>query len=121
MGFGKIVGTTFLELDGKYVEELSVAEQAIANTRHVFRPKKLVVLEIEMGHAFHFGKFVANDFLHAVSIGHIIATHGVNPLAVRVLVRHGILLHHVAEADDDERERHAQPHRLDGGVEFVSA
>ncbi len=41
-------------------------------------------------------------------------------LPLRRLVRHLILLHHVGADQDHKRQAHGQPHRLDGGVQFVA-
>ena len=41
-------------------------------------------------------------------------------LPLRRLVRHLVLLHHVASDQDDECKAHGQSHRLDGGVKLVA-
>ena len=38
-----------------------------------------------------------------------------------ILIHNGQMLSHVAANQNDEREAHDQPHRFDGGIEFVSA
>lgn len=73
-----------------------------------------------MTDAFHLGQFAVDDLLHAIAVDQVNGTYRVNPLAVRILTRDGILLHDVAETDDDEGQGYAQADEFNGGVELVS-
>ena len=73
-----------------------------------------------MCHAFHFGQLVGDKLLHTVAVGHLIGTNCINPLTVGVLTRDGVLLHHIAERDDDKGQGDAQTDELDGGVKLVA-
>ena len=50
----------------------------------------------------------------------VAAVQGIHILPFRGLVRHLILLDHIAAYQDDERQAHGKPHRLDDGVELVA-
>ena len=103
----EVVRTAFLELHGEEVEKLAVAVQVVADGSLVAQLQDLVLLIVEMCHTFHFWQFVFDKVLHAVAIGHFVGTHGINSLTVGVLSGDGILLHHIAEADDDEGKGNA--------------
>ena len=44
----------------------------------------------------------------------------IDSFPVRILPRHGILLPNITADDDHKRQAYGQPHRLDGGVEFIA-
>ena len=50
----------------------------------------------------------------------LVATQHKRALPLRRLVRHLILLYHIGADKDDKGQAHGEPHRLDGGVEFVA-
>ena len=47
-------------------------------------------------------------------------SNGINPIAIRVAVGHGILLIHIIANQDDEGNGNDETDGLDDGVEFVS-
>ena len=76
---------------------------------------------MEMRNGFHLGQLAVDDFLHAVTIEEIFfIAHGINPLTVGVLAGDGVLLHHIAETDDDEGQGHTQANEFNSSVELVS-
>ena len=121
IAFRKHLGTAFLEHNGKDVEEIHVTDKHIAYEVLLANVNQLVLQEMEMRHGFNLGQFAVENFFHAVAIKELFfIAHGINPLAVGVLARHGVLLHHVAKTDDDESQGYAQSDELNGGVELVA-
>ena len=112
--------TSLFERHLEEIEEVVVAIQHVAFETLLAGIKHPIFQKHEAGNALNFGDLPLDDVFHGVGVDEFLRPHGVNPLTVRVLARHSELLHHIAEAQDDKGQGHAQTDELDGGKQLVS-